>query len=264
MQRGRRKPGLCWDEGHPRLRRTLCAGFPGSFLLRWPNMVAAVGQLLKDPVLLPTAPAWSASAGSQHSVSAGIAPLPVLSSALPSSIQTSTPAGAQRCWGCLIDGPPPAQPVPRGPPLDSFGSPDLSPSFWAAPPPAKNARTLRLPPAAVTPARPLPLPTPWLGQQAPLLWLWQGHRLWLFLLVLPLSSSSWSFLPGLLPSLVPSDAHSPFSSLSLSCGPRLLSSPLMRPSRSPCDSLPQFSRDRERRALPVSGFWCIWQGWGQR
>ena len=145
MQRGRRKPGLCWDEGHPRLGRTLCAGFPGSFLLRWPNMVAAVGQLLKDPVLLPTAPAWSASAGSQHSVSAGIAPLPVLSSALPSSIQTSTPAGAQRGWGCSIDGPPPAQPAPQGPPLDPLGSPDLSPSFWAAPPPAKNARTLRLP-----------------------------------------------------------------------------------------------------------------------
>lgn len=160
-------------------------------VLWWLNMVAAVGQLLKDPVPVPMASAWSVSAGSQPSVSVGIGPLPALSSALPSSIQTSTQAGAQRGWGLFDRWVSTSTASARGPPLDPFGSPDLSPSL-SPPLPPKNARTLWL--RRLRSLLP-PLPTPWLGRQAPLLQLWQGHRLWLFLLFLPLASPSWSFLP---------------------------------------------------------------------
>lgn len=65
--------------GTPSSREDFVRSFPWALsasVLRWPNMVAAVGQLLQDPVLVPTASAWSASAGSQPSVSAGIVPLP--------------------------------------------------------------------------------------------------------------------------------------------------------------------------------------------
>lgn len=219
MQRGRRKPGLCWNEDTLTLGRTLCTGFPGPFLLlyfEWLNMVAAVGQLLKDP----DAGSHGLSLVGERGLPAlcecgGSVPLTPMLLPLPSSTSDFHPSRCSERLGAVpIDGSPPAQPAPGVHPsilLDPQTCPLHCPLLCPPRMPGLSGS------AGLRSLLP-PLPTPWLGRQAPLLQLWQGHRLWLFLLFLPLASPSWSFLPSP-PFFVLSDAHSPFCGLSLSHGP---------------------------------------------